>query len=183
MVFKDMFRKASVALIAGAYVLFVEAAGLVQTQTRVIAGSPPDGSGAPNVTTAARIVLHDVRFQTHNDTIDKCSLPILDYGVRILKRSPEPFVYVEVRFARDRRQEHIDGTLTNRRVRAVVNYFEKRGISASRVVLLDPGKTLHIPSNQQAAEARNLEQNVGVVQLDLANRSDGGGLAFLGTLQ
>jgi hypothetical protein len=47
MAFKSMFRKASVALAAGAYALFVEAACLAQARTPVIAGSPPVGSGAP----------------------------------------------------------------------------------------------------------------------------------------
>ena len=128
--------------------------------------SPPKGSGASNVTIAARIVLHGVRFQTHNDRIDKSSLTVLDYGVQILKRSPEPLVYVEVRIAGDRRQEYIGGssTLTNRRARAVVSYFEQKGISASRLVLLDPGNPPHTP-NQDAAKARSLEQNVEVVQL------------------
>jgi len=165
MVFKDMFRKARVALVAGAYLLFVEGAGLVQAQTRGIAESPPQGSGAPNVTIAARIVLHGVRFQTRSDKIDKRSLPILDYGAQILKRSPEPLVYVEVRF-RDRRQEHIDGssTLTNRRARAVVDYLEQRGISASRLVLIVVGNTTLTP-NQDAAEAQSPEQNVEVVRL------------------
>jgi hypothetical protein len=166
MIFKNMFRKASVALIVGAYVLLVEAGGPVQAQTRVIAGSPPDGSGAPNVTIAARIVLHGVRFQTQNDRIDKRSLPVLNYGVQILKRSPEPLVYVEVRIAGDRRQEYIGGssTLTNRRARAVVSYFEQKGISPSRLVLFDPDHPPHTP-NQDAAKVRSQGQNVEVVQL------------------
>ena len=163
MVFKEMFRKASVALVAGAYVLFVAAA---QAQTRAIAGSPPDGTGVPNVTIAARIVLHGIRFQTQSNKIDERSLPILDYGAQILERSLEPLVYVEVRFVRDRRQEYMgdSSTLTNRRARAVVGYFEQRGISANRLVLLGVGSTTHTPS-QDAAEARSLQQNVEVVQL------------------
>ena len=166
MIFKNMFRKASVALIAGSYVLLVAAAGLVQAQTRVIAGSPPKGSGAPDVTLAARIVLHGVRFQTQNDRIDKRSLPVLDCGAQILKRSTEPLVYVEVHIAGDRRQDSISGssTLTNRRARTVVSYFEQKGISASRLVLLDPGNPPHAP-NQDAAKARSLGQNAEVVQL------------------
>ena len=35
--FESILRKASVALIAGAYALFVEAASVAQAQTRVIA--------------------------------------------------------------------------------------------------------------------------------------------------
>jgi hypothetical protein len=94
MIFEDMFSKASVALIVGTYVLLIEVAGLVQAQTRVIAGSTSKGYGAANVTIAARIVLQGVCFQIQNDSIDKSSLPVLDYGVQILKGSPEPLVYV-----------------------------------------------------------------------------------------
>jgi hypothetical protein len=52
--FESIFRKASVALIAGAYALFVEAASVVQAQTQVIAGSPTVGSEIPHVATAER---------------------------------------------------------------------------------------------------------------------------------
>jgi len=163
MALKSMFRKASVALAAGAYALFVEAACVAQARTPVIAGSPPVGSGAPYVATAERIVLHGVRFQAQSDRIDKFSLPILDYAVQILKRSPESPIYVKLRSAQDTSQEYTyhNSTLTNRRTRAVASYFEQRGISASRLVLLSSGSP------------RSLKQNFEVVQLDLASKAAG----------
>jgi outer membrane protein OmpA-like peptidoglycan-associated protein len=160
MAFKSMFHKASVALAVGAYALFIEAACLVQARTPVIAGPPPVGSGAPYVATAERIVLHGVRFQAQSDRIDKFSLPILDYAVQILKRNPESLIYVKVRSAQDTSQEYTyhNSTLTNRRTRAVVNYFERRGITASRLSLLS------------SDSPRSLKQNFEVVQLELASR-------------
>jgi Protein of unknown function DUF72 len=77
------------ALVAGAYALFVEAASVVQAQTRVIAGSPTVGSETPHVATAERIVLHGVRFRARSDKIDKCSVPVLDYAVQIIRQNPE----------------------------------------------------------------------------------------------
>ena len=104
MAFESIFRKASVALVAGAYALFVEAASVVQAQTRVIAGSPIVGSGAPH--TAERVVLHGVRFRARSDKIDKCSVPVLDYAVQIIKRNPESLIYVKVRSVQDTSQEY-----------------------------------------------------------------------------
>ena len=49
MAFENIFRKASVTLVAGAYALFVEAASVAQAQTQLIAGSSIVGSGAPHV--------------------------------------------------------------------------------------------------------------------------------------
>ena len=102
--FESIFRKASVALVAGAYALFVEAASVVQAQTRGIAGSPIVGSGAPHA--AERVVLHGVRFRARSDKIDKCSVPVLDYAVQIIKQNPESLIYVKVRSVQDTSQEY-----------------------------------------------------------------------------
>lgn len=161
MAFESVFRKASVALAASVYALFVEAACLVQAQTPVMAGSPPVGSGAPSVATTERIVLHGVRFQAQSHRIDKCSVPILDYAVQILKRSPESLIYVKVRGVQGRSQENNsrNSTLTNRRARSVVSYFEQRRISATGLVLLSSGSP------------RSPKPNFEVVQLELASGS------------
>jgi hypothetical protein len=137
---KSMFRKASVALAAGAYTLFVEAACLVQAQTPVIAGSPPDGSGAPYVATAERIVLHGVAFRAQSDGIDKCSLPILGYAVQILKRNPESLTYVKVRSAQDTSQEYTyhNSTLTNRHAGSGKLFRAERNL-CQQIVLLSSG--------------------------------------------
>jgi outer membrane protein OmpA-like peptidoglycan-associated protein len=173
MAFESMFRKASVALVAGAYVLFIEATSVVQAQTQVIAGSPLVGSEAPYVVTAERLVLHSVRFQARSDKIDRCSVPVLDYAVQIIKQNPESLIYVRVRSIQDTRQEYTsrDFKLTNRRMRAVATYFEQRGIAANKLILLDSSSAPHT-SDQRVDKAQRLSQNFEVVQLDLASRSD-----------
>ena len=61
--------------------------------------------------------------------------------------------------------------LTNRRTRAVASYFEQRGISANRLILLGSGSAPHT-SDQGADKAQSLKQNFEVVQLDLASGLD-----------
>jgi outer membrane protein OmpA-like peptidoglycan-associated protein len=169
--FESIFRKASVALVAGAYALFVEAAYVAQAQTRMIAGSPTAGSRTPDVATAERIVIHGVRFRARSDKIEKCSVPVMDYAVQIIKQNPESLI--KVRPVQDTSQEYTgrNSKLTNRRTRAVASYFEQRGISANRLILLGssnaPYTSGHGPDN-----AQSLKQNFEVVQLDLANGLD-----------
>ena len=173
MAFKSMFHKASVALAVGACALFVEVAYLVQAQTPVIAGPPPVGSGAPYVATAERIVLHGVRFQAQSSRIDESSVPVLDYAVQIIKRNPESLIYVKVRSDQGTSQEYTarNYNLTNRRTRAVVSYFEQRGVSANRLILLGSGSAPHT-SEQGADKVQSLKQNFEVVQLDLVSGLD-----------
>jgi outer membrane protein OmpA-like peptidoglycan-associated protein len=180
MAFESVFRKASVALVALAYALFVEAASVVQAQTRVIARSPIVGSEAPHVATAERVVLHGVRFQARSDTIDKRSVPVLDYAVQIIKQNPESLIYVKVRSVQvkvrsvqNTSQEYNgrNSKLTNRRTRAVARYFEQRGIYANRLILLGSGSAPPT-SDQGADKVQSLKQNFEVVQLDLASGLD-----------
>ena len=173
MAFENIFRKASVALVAGAYVLFVEGASVVQAQTRVIAGSPTVGSGTPHVATAERIVLHGVRFRARSDKIDRCSVPVLDYAVQIIKQNPESLIYVKVRPIQDTSQGYKGRSykLTDRRTRAVASYFEERGISANRLILLSSGSAPYT-HDEDAYKAHGLHQNLEVVQLDLASGLD-----------
>jgi outer membrane protein OmpA-like peptidoglycan-associated protein len=173
MAFESIFRRASVALVAGAYALFIEAASVVQAQTRVIAESPLVGSGAPYVATAERLVLHSVRFLARSDKIDQCSMPVLDYAAQIIKQSPESLIYVRVRSIQDTSQEYTSPNLklASRRTRAVATYFEQRGITANRLILLDSGNAPHT-SDQGVEKAQSLSQNLEVVQLDLASRLD-----------
>jgi outer membrane protein OmpA-like peptidoglycan-associated protein len=171
MAFESIFRKASVALVAGVYALFVEAASVVQAQTRVIAGSPIVGSGAPH--TAERVVLHGVRFRARSDKIDKSSVPVLDYAAQIIKRNPESLIYVKVRSDRGTSQEYTgrNSELTNRRTQAVASYFEQRGVSANRLILLGSGSASRT-SDQGADKAQSSKQNFEVVQLDVASGLD-----------
>jgi outer membrane protein OmpA-like peptidoglycan-associated protein len=166
MAFESIFRTASVALIAGAYALFVEAASVVQGQTRVIAGSPTVGSETPHVATAERIVVHGVRFRTRSDKIEKCSVPLLDYAVQIIKQNPESLIYIKVRSVQDTSQENTgrNSKLANRRTRAVASYFEQRGISLG-------SSNARIPLTK-ALIVQSLKQNFEVVQLDLASGLD-----------
>ena len=170
--FESILRKASVALVAGAYVLFVEAASVTQAQTRVIAGSRIVGSRTLHVATAERIVLHGVRFRARSDKIDKCSMPVLDYAVQTIKQNPESIIYVKVRSIQDTSQDtDRNSNLANRRTRAVASYFEQRGISANRLILLGSGSAPHT-SDQSANKAQSLKRNFEVVQLDLASELD-----------
>jgi outer membrane protein OmpA-like peptidoglycan-associated protein len=173
MAFESIFRKASVALVAGAFALFVEAASVVQAQTRMIARSPLVRSGASYVSTAERIVLHGVCFQAQSDRIDKSSVPVLDYAVQIIKQNPEPLIYVKVRSDQDTSQEYTrrNSKLTNRRTQAVASYFERRGISANRLILLGSGGAPHT-FDQGSDKPQSLRQNFEVVQLDLASGLD-----------
>ena len=173
MAFENIFRKASVAIIAGAFAFFVEGASVVQAQTQVIAGSPLVRSGAPHVASAERIVLHGVRFRARSDKIDKCSVPVLDYAVQIIKQNPESLIYVKVRSDQETSQEYTrrNSKLTNRRTQAVASYFEQRGISANRLILLGSGSASHT-SDQGADKAQSQKQNFELVQLDLASGLD-----------
>jgi outer membrane protein OmpA-like peptidoglycan-associated protein len=173
MAFEGIFRKASVALVAGAYALFVQATSVVQAQTRVIAGPPTVGSEAPHVTTAERVVLHGVRFRARSDKIDKCSEPVLNYAVQVIRQNPESFIYVKVHSAQDTSPEYTGrrSKLTNRRTRAVASYFQQRGISADRLILLGSSSAPRT-SDQGADKAQSLQQNFEVVQLDLASGLD-----------
>jgi outer membrane protein OmpA-like peptidoglycan-associated protein len=172
MSFESIFRTVSVVLIAGIYALFV-AVPVAQAQTRVIAGAPIVRSGTPHVATAERIVLHGVRFRAQSDKIDKRSMPLLDYAAQIIKRNPESFIYVKVRSAQDTSQEYAgrNSTLINRRTRAVASYFEQKGISANRLILLGSASAPYT-SDSGADKGQKLKQNFQVVQLDLANGLD-----------
>jgi outer membrane protein OmpA-like peptidoglycan-associated protein len=169
MAFESIFRKASVALVAGGCALFVEAASVAQAQRRMTAGSPTIGSRTSEVATAERIVLHGVRFRTRSYKIDKCSVPVLDFAIQIIKQNPESFIYVKVHSVQGKSRDYTDRNfnLTNRRTRAVASYFEQRGISANRLILLDSSNAPHT-ANQGADQKQNFE----VVQLDLQNRLD-----------
>ena len=173
MAFESIFRKISVAMIAGAFALFVEGASVVEAQTRVIAGSLPVRSGVPHVATAERIVLHGVRFQAQSSRIDKSSVPVLDYAVQIIKRNPESLIYVKVRSDQGTSQANTGrkSKLTNRRTQAMASYFERRGISPNRLILLGSGSASHT-SDQGADKAQSSKQNFEVVQVDVASGLD-----------
>ena len=85
MAIESTFRRTAVALVVGAYLLFVEGDPLGHAQTRVTAGSSIVGSEAPRVATAERVVLHGVRFRPRSEEIDKRSVPVLNYAVQIIK--------------------------------------------------------------------------------------------------
>jgi outer membrane protein OmpA-like peptidoglycan-associated protein len=100
-------------------------------------------------------------------------VPVLDYAVQIIKQNPESLIYVKVRSVQDTSQEYTgrNSNLTNRRTRAVASYFEQRGISANRLILLGSGSAPHT-SDQGADEAQSPKQNFEVVQLDVASGLD-----------
>jgi outer membrane protein OmpA-like peptidoglycan-associated protein len=171
MTFEKIFSMATVGLIA-ACALFVEAAPVVQAQMRVIAGSATIKSGKPHVAAAERIVLHGVRFPARSAKIDRCSIPVLDYAAHIIRQNPESLIYLKVHFE-NRSQEYTSSNseLANRRAQAVASYFERRGVSANRLILVDSGGTPYI-SGKVAEKAQSPKQNLEVVQLDIASELD-----------
>jgi outer membrane protein OmpA-like peptidoglycan-associated protein len=173
MAIESIFRRTAVALVVGAYLLFVEGDPLGHAQTRVTAGSSIVGSEAPRVATAERVVLHGVRFRPRSEEIDKRSVPVLNYAVQIIKQNPESLIYVKVRPIQDTSQGYKGRSykLADRRTRAVASYFEERGISANRLILLSSGSAPYT-HDEDAYKAHGLHQNLEVVQLDLASGLD-----------
>jgi hypothetical protein len=173
MAIESIFRRTAVALVVGAYLLFVEGDPLGHAQTRVTAGSSIVGSEAPRVATAERVVLHGVRFRPRSEEIDKRSVPVLNYAVQIIKQNPESLIYVKVRPIQDTSQGYKGRSykLTDRRIRAVASYFEERGISANRLIVLSSGGAPYT-HDEDAYKAHGLHQNLEVVQLDLASGLD-----------
>ena len=172
MTFEKIFRRATVGLVA-ACALFVEAAPVVQAQMRVIAGSATVKSEKPGIAAAERIVLHGVRFRIRSAMIDRRSIPVLDYAAHIIRQNPGSLIYLKVRSVEDRSQEYLgrNSRLTNRRAQAVASYFERRGVSANRLVLLDSDGTPDT-SDKGAEKAQGPKQNFEVVQLDIASELD-----------
>jgi OmpA family len=173
MAIESIFRMTAVALVVGAYLLFVEGDPLGHAQTRVTAGSSIVGSEAPRVATAERVVLHGVRFRPRSEEIDKRSVPVLNYAVQIIQQNPESLIYVKVRPIQDISQGYKGRSykLADRRTRAVASYFEERGISANRLIVLSSGNAPYT-HDEDAYKAHGLHQNLEVVQLDLASGLD-----------
>jgi outer membrane protein OmpA-like peptidoglycan-associated protein len=177
MAVENIFRKASAALAVGAYALFIGAIPVakaqvparVPAQVPAMEGSTTVGSAAPDAVSAERIVLHGLRFQAHSNKIDKSSVPMLDYVVQIIKENPESLVYVKSRSDQHRSSELRSAELTNRRAQAVASYFEQKGISANRLVLLGSGSAPYTV-NDGARKIQNLK-NFEVVQLDFATEA------------
>ena len=121
-----------------------------------------------------RIILHGLRFQSNSDKIDQSSMPVLDYTIQIIKGNPEYLVYVRVRSIQHSNQSDIDrnSDLTARRTEVVASYFEQKGISAKRLVLLDLGGAPYA-FDEGAAKAQYMK-NSDVLQLDFASEADSG---------
>jgi outer membrane protein OmpA-like peptidoglycan-associated protein len=197
MLVENIFRKAGAALAVGAYALFIGATPVVKAQVpaRVPAQAParvpahilameesrPVGPATPEAVSAERIVLHGLRFQAQSNRIEKSSVPMLDYALQIIKQNPESLVYVNVRSVQPLGHNDVDrgselrssglrnSELTNRRAQAVVSYFERKGISAKRLVLAGSGGAPQALS-EGAGKIQNLN-NFEVVQLDFATEA------------
>jgi hypothetical protein len=174
MAFESMFRKASAALAVGAYALCVGAAPVVHAQVRAMGGQPATiGFRASSTAIPERIVLHGVRFRAKSAKIDESSVPVLDYTIQTIKANPEYLVYVKVMpFIQHPSQSDIDSNseLIARRTEAVASYFMQKGLSAKRLVLLNPDGAPYV-SNESAAKVQNLK-NSEVLQLDFAIEAD-----------
>lgn len=172
MAFESIFRKASAALAVSAYALCVGAAPIVEAQVLAMGESTTIGAERLSGAMPERIILHGLRFQANSDQIDKSSVPVLDYTIQIILANPEYLVYVRVRSIRYSKQSDIDRELTARRTEVVASYFEQKGISARRLVLLDPGGAPYA-FNKGAAKVQHMK-NSEVLQLDFASEADSG---------
>ena len=174
MAFESIFRKAGAALAVSAYALCVGAAPVVGAQVLAMGESTTIGAEGLSGAIPERIIMHGLRFQANSDKIDKSSVPVLDYTIQIIKGNSEYLVYVRVRSIHDSNQSEIDrnSELTARRTEVVASYFEQKGISAKRLVLLDPGAAPYA-FNEGAAKVQHLK-NSGVLQLDFAIEADSG---------
>jgi hypothetical protein len=172
--FESIFRKASAALAVSAYALCVGAAPVVEAQVVAMSESTTIRAEGLSGAIPKRIILHGLRFQANSDKIDKSSVPVLDYTIQIIKGNPEYLVYVRVQSIHHSNQSDIDrnSELTARRTEVVASYFEQKGISAKRLVLLDPGGAPYA-FNEGAAKVQHLK-NSGVLQLDFASEADSG---------
>jgi len=101
-------------------------------------------------------------------------VPVLDYTIQIIKLNPEYLVYVRVRSIQHANQSDIDrnSELTARRTEAVASYFEQKGISAKRLVLLDPRGAANA-FNEGVPKVQYMK-NSEVLQLDFAREADSG---------
>ena len=118
--------KAALALMAGA-VLF--AAGIVAVHAQdfqVLGASPPAQESAPELSTAKRLVLHDIQLRGPNAVIDSASAPVLDYAVNLLRRDPSTIVYIS---------GEGDRATVQRQAAAVAQYLRQHGIGSDRLVL------------------------------------------------
>jgi len=172
--FESIFRKASAAIAVSAHALCVGAAPVVQAQVLAMGESTTIGSEALSGAIPERIILHGLRFQANSDKIDKSSVPVLDYTIQVIKQNPEYLVYVRVRCIQHSNQSDIDrnSELTARRMEVVASYFKQKGISAKRLVLLDPGGAPYAV-NEGAAKVQYMK-NPEVLQLDFASEADSG---------
>ena len=153
-------------MVVGIRALLIEAIPIVQAQTRATERSPTVEES--RIADAERIVIHGLRFGDRNGKLDRHSVPILDYGLQVIKQNPKSLIYLSVRCVRDKNQGCADSKLTRRRTRTVASYFEQRGISSHRIVVLEPGSALYF-STKSAGQTQTSEGRIEIVQLDLTN--------------
>ena len=87
-------------------------------------------------------------FRARSDKVDKRSKTNCRSWTtqhRLSKQNPESFIYVKVRSAQNTSQEYTgrNSALINRRIQAVARYFEHKGISANKLILLSSGSVPH----------------------------------------
>jgi outer membrane protein OmpA-like peptidoglycan-associated protein len=157
-----------------AYALCVGAAPVVQAQVLAMGESTTIGSEALSGAIPERIIMHGLRFQANSDKIDKSSVPVLDCTIQIIKGNPRIPCLCQSAVHQHSNQSDIarNSELTARRTEVVASYFEQKGISAKRLVLLDPGGAPYA-FNEGAAKVQYMK-NSDVLQLDFASEADSG---------
>src|SRR5262249_22762251 len=96
------------------------------------------------------------------------SVPVLDYALQIIKQNPRSLIYLSVRCVRGKSQACTDSKLTELRTHTVASYFEQRGISANRLVVLEIGSAPYLFMNS-GERTQTSPGRIEIVQLDLTN--------------
>ena len=109
-------------------------------------------------------------------------MPVLDYTIQIIKGNSEYLVYVKMQSIPHSNQSDIDSNseLTARRTQVVARYFEQKGISAKRLILLDPGGAPYA-FNEGAAKVQHMKNSEVLHSISPVRQTQA--LALLKTLE
>jgi outer membrane protein OmpA-like peptidoglycan-associated protein len=107
------------------------------------------------------VALASIRFEFNNATIHEADAPVLDRVVPYLKAHPEVVMRV-YGYCDEKGSKDYNLRLSRRRAQAVADYFDKRGVSESRVMIAGLGKTNFVADNETDA-GRALNRRVDLL--------------------
>lgn len=134
---------------------------------QVISGSTPGCDSASNAP-VTQIVLHGIRFRAGGATLDRGSLPVLNYAVTVIRRQPDAVVYIAGQAAAAASDDH-GADIDRLRADAVASYLEREGVAPGRIAVLESG------SGPAGADLLAGQPGAGpVIELKLASASRNG---------